>query len=136
MTIGIVVLAATALAWLVARPAGARSVARSQKRRERLVHRDPQRATSYDVRLILDQELTAEVAEETCRLATVRAVPPTLLWCWVEAHSATHLALALGAGYDRQELAQSVPSDIAIDAQSLQMHAELNGSLVGMLPAA
>lgn len=136
MTFGIIAIIVIAtLACVASRPTSSRATARGLKRRVRLVRRNPARATSCDVELILNDEVSETVTGEICRLAEERDVSSEMLWSWADSHSPTALALALGAGYDRRELALTAPAESEIDEESLLMHAELNGSLVGAMLA-
>ena len=133
LVVAVGVVVAIVVSFVVSRPARPQAIARGIERRERRLRRNPACATSTDIEMLLGHELPADVTREVCRLAGERQVPPTLLWSWADAHSPTLLALALGAGYSRQELALTRPSDSEIDQESLEMHAELNSCLVGSM---
>ena len=134
MNIALVLIAAGIVVGLIAAgPTGPRSSARSRRRRDRQLHRNPARATSLDVASMLGRELPTDVTTEVCRLAESREVPTDLLWTWAEQHSPTLLALALSAGYDRRDLALTKPAESTLDQESLEMLAELNGALVGSM---
>jgi hypothetical protein len=131
VAVGVVIV--VVVTFLASTPARPRATARAVGRRERRVHRNPACATPMDVEMLLGHELPADVTHEVCRLAEERQIPPAMLWRWAEAHSPTLLALAVGAGYTRQELAVSRPADSEVDPQSLEMYAELNGCLLGSM---
>lgn len=133
LVVAVGMVLAIAVTFVVSRPARPQAIARGIERRERRLRRTPACATAADIELLLSHELPADVTHEVCRLAAEREVPPAMLWSWADAHSPTLLALALGAGYSRQELALTRPPESELDQQSLEMHAELNNCLVGSM---
>lgn len=99
-------------------------------RRARVLARAPERASWPEVEELLSRELPLRAVLDVCVRAHGRGIHPGILWAWTRRHGAPLLALAVAAGLDEDDLRRHLPGVHGLDIESLELHAELNGSPV------
>jgi hypothetical protein len=99
-------------------------------RRARVLARSPERATWPEVEELLSRELPLRAVLDVYVRAHHRGIRPGILWAWTRRHGAPLLALAVAAGLDEAELEHHLADARSLDRESLELHAELNGSPV------
>jgi len=105
-----------------------RSRRRQLERRRDHLRAHPDQVGYRDVELLLTESLPAARAQEACRGARARRVPPLVLWTWVELYDADLLALAVEAGLTSEELLHHVATGTPPDRRSLEIFAAFHGS--------